>query len=137
MKIGRQNSKNRIVFSAQKTEPSSSSSSSNFSSSSSSSSSQICQIDSSQLVIQIPIGSNFTSGLGLTFASYQENKFYYDFLSDYDGLPNTMRIFVSGVEVGLVTWNQPYAGTSFVFEMVSNGVSNLYCGDIISGEINF
>lgn len=134
MRIGRQNSRNKIIFSAQKTEPSSSSSSEI---SSSSSSSEICQIDSSQSVLEIPSGSTFSSGLGMTFASSQGNKFYYDFLDDYDGLPNTMRIFISGTEVALITWNQPYNGTSFVFEIITEGVSNLYCGFITSGEINF
>ena len=134
MRLGRPKSTNKFVFSMQKVDPSSSSSSGSFSSSSSSI--PACQPDPSQTILHITSG-NVVNGLGMTFASSDGNKFYHNSITDYDGLPNVMRIYVSGVEAAVVTWNQPYSGTSFVFEKISEGVSTLFCGNIVSGEINF
>lgn len=139
MRLGRPKSTKQIVFSLEKVDPSSSSTENPTSSSTenpTSSSSTSCQINPSQVNLEITSGT-VSNGAGITFASSPGNKFYYDSLSNYDGLPDTMRIYVSGTEVAVVTWNQPFAGTPFVLELFSEGSSNVYCGNIVSGEINF
>lgn len=73
----------------------------------------------------------------MTLAAYPGSKFHYDVLVNYDGLPDQMLLFVSGVQVAMVTFNSPYSGTKFVFEKVVGGVSTLYCATIVSGEVNF
>jgi len=143
MRIGRPNTPQQFVFSLEKVQPSSSSSSAVVPSSSSSepatsssSSSLPCQIDPSQQTIQVLSGVT-AGGPGMTLAAAIGSKLHFNVLSNYDGLPDQMLLFVSGVQVAMVTFNSPYAGTRFVFERTVGGVTNLYCGNIISGEVNF
>jgi hypothetical protein len=49
-----------------------------------------------------------------------------------------MKIFVSGVQVALVTFVTPYIGMAFIFTRKVSGVSTDYSGTLVSsGRVDF
>ncbi len=90
-----------------------------------------CLINPSQQFIEITSG-NVANGLGMTLVSSLNNKIYYDVINDFDGLPSQLGIYVSSNQVAAVTYNSPYNGTPFVFEMTQNGETTRYCGSFDS-----
>ena len=85
-------------------------------------------------------GYGLVDGPGIDFASFLGNKIHFNVLSNYDGfspLPKIMIIYVSDTPVASVTFNDPYLGTPFVFERIIEGVSVLYCANMIDGELIF
>ena len=131
MRLGRLKENSKFVFSLEKVDPSSSSSETPPSSSSSS-----CQPDPSKRLLETN-SSTTANGFGMTLASSLGNGLYYSNIVNFDGLPDQMLIYISGVQVAAVTFNQPYANTAFVFRNVVGDISNFYCGTIASGEVNF
>lgn len=87
-----------------------------------------CIINDGQQVLTVGSDSSVVNGLGMTFVSGTGNKLYHEVLSDYDGLPSQLSIYVSSVQVASVTYNSPYDGTPFVFERTVGGTTTKYCG---------
>lgn len=73
----------------------------------------------------------------MTLAAAIGSKLYFDVLANPAGLPDQMLLFVSGVQVAMVTFDSPFAGTRFVFSRTVGSVTSLYCGNIASGEVYF
>lgn len=96
-----------------------------------------CVLDGEQQSLTIGSGSNVANGLGISFVSTTGNKFYYDVLGDYDGLPVNppMSIFVGGVQRASVTYTTPYNGTPFVFERIDGDSSVKHCGVFAPGGL--
>ena len=91
---------------------------------------------SSGSVLTVPSGTNRAYGLGITLVSTVGAKFYYSTPKNYDGLPTNMLLYVSGVQVALVTVTTPYIGQPFVFERVVNGTVFTYTGRVASGKVD-
>lgn len=90
-----------------------------------------CLINPSQQVLEITSG-NVANGIGMTLVSSLNNKIYYDVIQNFDGLPSQLGIYVSSNQVASVTYNSPYNGTPFVFEMTQGGETTRYCGSFDS-----
>jgi hypothetical protein len=73
----------------------------------------------------------------MTLVSTSGNKIYYNTLDNYDGLPSNMKLYVSGVQVALVTFNGPYLGLPFAFERNVSGTITLYYGVFTVGRVDF
>jgi hypothetical protein len=80
---------------------------------------------------------------GVTLVSSSGNSLSFAALANHSGTPGlfdrvNMKIFVSGVQVALVTFVTPCIGMAFIFTSRASGVSTDYSGTLVSsGRVDF
>ena len=84
--------------------------------------------------ITVPSDQNYINGQGVTLASSVGTSISYNTLENFSGTPINIKVYVSGVQIALITVTTPYVGLNFIIQFNGQQYTGIF---EIDGRVDF